>query len=110
MSDDQTYDEGRAETLRAMLRLLAARIQALDAGDVLLANPGELMQWLGDVRSELFHYEVRCTYDTPEIAEHRRLVDEARASDERSVDDGYGSSWEPTGWTPDDDEESEWPR
>lgn len=108
MSDDQTYDEGRAETLRAMLRLLAERIHALDANDALLANAGELMKLLGDVRSELFHYEVRCTYDTPEIAEHRRLVDEARATDEPSSADGYGSSWEPTGWTPDDDEESEW--
>jgi hypothetical protein len=110
MADDQTYDEGRAETLRAMLRLLAERIQALDATGVLLANAGELMKLLGDVRSELFHYEVRCTYDTPEIAEHRRLVDEARATDEASFDAGTGSSWEPTGWTPDDDEESEWQR
>jgi hypothetical protein len=33
---------------------------------------------MGDVRSELFHYEVRSTYDTPETAEHRRLIDEAR--------------------------------
>jgi hypothetical protein len=32
---------------------------------------------MGDLRSELFHYEVRSTYDTPEVAEHRRLVDEA---------------------------------
>ena len=45
-------------------------------------------------------YEVRCTYDTPEIAEHRRLVDEAKQSDD--------SAWEPTGWSPDDDEEIEW--
>lgn len=33
---------------------------------------------MGDARSELFHYEVRCTYDTPEVAESRRIVDEAR--------------------------------
>jgi hypothetical protein len=32
---------------------------------------------LGNARSELFHYEVRVTYDTPEIAESRRIVDEA---------------------------------
>jgi len=93
-----------------MLRLLAERIQALDADDALLANAGELMKLLGDVRSELFHYEVRCTYDTPEIAEHRRLVDEARASDEASSEAAFGGTWEPTGWTPDDDEESEWQR
>jgi len=38
----------------------------------------------------LFHYEVRLTYDTPEVAESRRIVDEAerRASDAAAgVDD-----------------------
>ena len=55
---------------------------------------------IGDVRRELVHDEVRGTDDTPEEAEHRRLVDEARRPDE--------SAWEPTGWTPEDDEEIEW--
>ena len=36
------------------------------------------MRLIGDVRSELFHYEVRVTYDTPEIAESRRIVREAQ--------------------------------
>src|SRR3989449_5510831 len=36
-----------------------------------------LFRSLGNARSELFHYEVRVTYDTPEIAEGRRIVDEA---------------------------------
>jgi hypothetical protein len=97
---DQTYDDGRAENLRELLRALAARIHALDANGALLANAGELMKLIGDVRSELFHYEVRSTYDTPEIAEHRRLVEEARNPDE--------SNWEPTSWSADDDEEKEW--
>ena len=97
--DDQTYDEARASNLKAMLRVLAERIRTLDAGDQLLANAGELMRLIGDVRSELFHYEVRCTYDTPEIADHRRVVDEAKQRDD--------GSWTPTGWSP-DDEESEW--
>jgi hypothetical protein len=97
---DQTYDDGRAENLRALLRALAARIEELDAHDALLAHAGELMQLIGDVRSELFHYEVRVTYDTPEVAEHRRLVDEARTPDD--------ANWEPSGWSPDDDEENEW--
>lgn len=97
---EQTYDEGRAEELRRMLRELAARIGALDAGGDLLAHAGELMRLIGDVRSELFHYEVRCTYDSPEVAEHRRLVEEAKQQDD--------GNWEPTGWSPDDDEESEW--
>lgn len=97
---DQTYDDGRADNLRALLRALAVRIGALDADDRLLLHAGELMQLIGDVRSELFHYEVRCTYDTPEIAEHRRLVEDAHQPDE--------ANWEPTGWSPVDDEEKEW--
>ena len=98
---EQTYDDARAENLRQLLLALASRIGALDAEGRLLAHAGELMKLIGDVRSELFHYEVRVTYDTPEVAEHRRLVDEARRPDE--------SNWEkPTGWSPDDDEESEW--
>lgn len=96
---EQTYDDARAANLKAMLRALAERIRMLDAGDQLLPNAGELMRLIGDVRSELFHYEVRCTYDTPEIADHRRLVDEAKQRDDES--------WTPTGWSP-DDEESEW--
>jgi len=98
--DEQTYDASRAENLRAMLRALAAHIVARDNEGQLLASAGELMQMIGNVRSELFHYEVRCTYDTPEIAEHRRLVNEAQQHDEKP--------WTPTGWSPDDPEESEW--
>jgi hypothetical protein len=74
---DQVYDEGRIEALRKMLRGLAERILELDRSGRLLQQVPELLRRMGDVRSELFHYEVRATYDTPEIAEHRRLVDEA---------------------------------
>ncbi len=97
---DETYGDERASILRDMLRTLAERIRSLDAEGQLLGHAGELMKLIGDVRSELFHYEVRCTYDTPEIVEHRRLVDEAKQSDD--------SACEPTGWSPDDDEEIEW--
>src|SRR5437867_1536503 len=45
-------------------------------GRVLDAAP-DLQRLLGNVRSELFHYEVRSTYDTPEVAESRRIVEEA---------------------------------
>lgn len=75
--DDEVYDEGRIAALRTMLRALAARILELDKGDRLLLNVPELLRRMGDLRSELFHYEVRATYDSPEIAEHRRLVDDA---------------------------------
>src|SRR5919199_6249230 len=74
---EQTYGEGRARNLEALLRALAERIRELDAEGKLLAQAGELMKLIGDVRSELFHYEVRATYDTPEVAENRRIVAEA---------------------------------
>ena len=74
---DETYGPERAERLVALLRALARRITELDrAGRLLEATP-ELLKLLGTARSELFHYEVRLTYDTPEIAESRRIVEEA---------------------------------
>lgn len=76
--DEPVYDAARIAALREMLRSLAQRIDELDRSDRLLANVPELLRRLGDLRSELFHYEVRSTYDSPEVAEHRRLVDEAR--------------------------------
>ena len=100
---DQTYDDGRARNLEALLRALAERIRELDGEGRLLSSGGELMRLLGDVRSELFHYEVRATYDTPEVADNRRIVGEARQQADNS-----GSSWQRTDWTPDEDEEREW--
>jgi hypothetical protein len=84
--EDEVYDDKRAERLREMLRRLARMIEELDRSDTLLASSAELQRLLGDARSELFHYEVRQTYDTPEIAESRRVVDEAR-SNPFTVDD-----------------------
>ena len=77
---DEVYGEERRERLLALLRELGGRIRELDARGELLARAPDLMRLLGDVRSELFHYEVRSTYDSPEVAEHRRIVDEARHS------------------------------
>ena len=99
MADEQTYDEGRARNLEAMLIALSRRIAELERGGRLLDHAGELTTLIGDVRSELFHYEVRATYDTPEIAEHRRLVADAQRTTE--------SQWEKTEWTPDDPEPDE---
>ncbi len=84
--EEEVYDDERAERLRELLRRLAQMIQELDRSDTLLASSAELQRLLGDARSELFHYEVRQTYDTQEVAEHRRLVDEAR-SNTFTVDD-----------------------
>ena len=97
---DETYDAARARNLEALLRDLAARIQELDRQGLLLDQAGELMRLIGDVRSELFHYEVRATYDTPEIAEGRRIVREAQEDED--------PKWHKSEWTPDEDESPEW--
>ncbi len=76
-NSEEVYGPDRAERLLAMLRALAERIQALDRTGELLERVPELQKLLGNARSELFHYEVRLTYDTPEVAESRRIVDEA---------------------------------
>jgi len=75
--NDETYGPERAERLLVLLRALAARIEELDRAGGLLDAAPELQKLLGNARSELFHYEVRLTYDTPEIAESRRIVEEA---------------------------------
>ena len=95
MTPDETYDPGRAEQLVEMLRALARRIMDLDHAGGLLGESSALLRAMGDIRSELFRYEVRQTFDTPEVAEHRRIVDDAAR-----------------GWSPDaetgGDEEDPW--
>lgn len=95
VTPDDTYDPARAEKLVEMLRALAQRIVALDAEGRLLGESSALLRALGDIRSELFRYEVRLTFDSPETAEHRRIVEEAEK-----------------GWSPDadagSDEEGPW--
>ena len=89
MADD-TYDPARIQELLEALRELARRIIQLDGEGKLLDEVPGLIKELGDVRSQLFQYEVRVTYDTPETAEHRRIVGEAQQS-----------------WSPDDEEHDE---
>ena len=96
---EQTYDDGRSRNLEALLVALATRIQELAARGELLQHAGELTKLIGDVRSELFHYEVRATYDTPEIADSRRIVAEAK--------DKETGQWEKSEWTP-EDEDGQW--
>jgi hypothetical protein len=74
---DQVYGPERERQLLDLLRTLAGRIAELDRAGRLLDAAPELQQLLGNARSELFHYEVRRTYDTPEIAESRRIVEES---------------------------------
>ena len=96
---EQTYGDERRRQLLELLRALAARITDLEAKGELLAHAGELMKLIGDIRSELFHYEVRATYDTPEVAESRRIVEDASANEPH---------WERTTWQPKKEQEPEW--
>ncbi|HEX5437661.1 MAG TPA: hypothetical protein VFW98_10915 [Gemmatimonadaceae bacterium] len=97
---EQTYDDERARHLESMLKELASRITELDARDQLLHHAGELTKRIGDIRSELFHYEVRATYDTPDVAESRRIVEDAQQQTE--------SQWESTEWSGSEDDEPTW--
>ena len=94
---EQTYDDGRARNLEALLGALATRIRELEERGLLLRHAGELLRLIGEIRSELFHYEVRATYDTPEVAESRRIVSEAQDSEQ--------SKWQKTEWKPDDEDD-----
>ena len=95
---DETYDPARIQQLRDMLRALARRILALDAEDRLLESSGALLRELGDLRSELFRYEVRTTFDDPQTADHRRVVDEAKAGwSADDTTDEEDDAWPPDG-------------
>jgi plasmid stabilization system protein ParE len=89
---EEVYGPERAQRLVALLRALAERIQELDRMGRLLDAAPELQKLLGNARSELFHYEVRSTYDTPDVAESRRIVEDAIGGGDLSLGD------------PDDDE------
>jgi hypothetical protein len=92
---EETYDDERARRLEALLREVAARILTLDGEQRLLAETAELLRLLGEARSELFHYEVRCTYDTPEVADHRRIVSEAEREPFTPDDPEDDEPWRP---------------
>ncbi len=97
---EETYDDRRARELESLLRELASRITELDRRGELLGYAGELTKRIGDIRSELFHYEVRATYDTPDVAENRRIVDDAKNRSE--------SQWQTKEWIADEDDDPAW--
>jgi hypothetical protein len=84
---DEVYDDARADRLAELLRALARRIEELDRAGQLLRGAPELLKLMGDARSELFHYEVRITYDTPEVADRRRIVEEAQRQEPFTPDE-----------------------
>jgi len=89
--NEEIYGPERAERLVALLRALAERIKELDRDGRLLEAAPELQKLFGNARSELFHYEVRITYDTPEVAESRRIVEDAqRRLEDMKFDDTQG--------------------
>jgi len=92
---DQTYDAQRARRLADLLRALATRITALSTDEALLQAGPELLKLMGDARSELFHYEVRATYDTPEVAEARRIVEDARRGWDPAAEDSDSGEDQP---------------
>jgi hypothetical protein len=99
--NEPTYDaQARKRRLVELLRALAARIGELDGDRALLAAGPELLRLMGDARAELFQYEVRITYDSPEVAESRRIVEQARLQTE-SLDVG---DWRPETEPEEDDE------
>jgi hypothetical protein len=102
---EEVYGPERAERLVTLLRALAGRIRQLDQEGKLLEATPELLKRLGNVRSELFHYEVRVTYDTPEVAEGRRIVEEASRGD--LVFDDDDDETDPWRGDPDDGEGDE---
>lgn len=84
---DEVYGAERQARLIKLLKDLSDLIRELESRGELLARVPELLRMMGEARSELFHYEVRATYDTPEIAESRRIVEELRDSETFSLED-----------------------
>ena len=80
--DNDVYSPERQRQLVELVRRLGARIAQLSDDASLLAASPELLKLMGDARSELFNYEVRLTFDTPEVAESRRIVEQARRAAE----------------------------
>jgi hypothetical protein len=82
MSVDRQRHKQTARLARHLVRQLAR--QALRSRPtMILRMRGSLIRLMGDSRSELFHYEVRCSYDSQEIAESRRIVEQARQLSEQ---------------------------
>lgn len=99
---DETYGDGRARALQALLRRLADLILESERSGRLPDNAPELMRLLGEARTELFAWEVRSTYDTPEVAENRRIVDEAASPpDFLSSDTEDDEPWRNSSSSPD---------
>lgn len=108
MSKEKDRDHVDPGMLRESLLRLANLIQDLDARGELLESAPQLLQALGELRSKLFEYEVRCTgrllpksSDPPEVLEAQRIVEEAVQRMQEAEED-----WS-QGWTPGQEDEEE---
>ncbi len=83
---DEIYGRERSQRLELLLREFADLIRRLERDGKSLTDIPVLLRALGDIRSELFHYEVRSTYDSPEVARNRQIVEEARGRSDSLFD------------------------
>ncbi len=96
------------EQLRRNLLRLADFIQGLDREGSLLEAAPRLLKMMGDLRSQLFQYEVRHTgrllptpEDAPEVLEAKRIIEEAA----RQIEESERQPGRP--WSPEDNEEED---
>lgn len=96
------------EKLRKNLLDLADVIRKLDESGTLLESSPKLIRLMGNLRSELFEYEVRCTgrllpkgKEPPEVREAQRIVEEAARQFEEEK-----RSWE-SQWSLDSEEDED---
>ena len=84
------------EAIRQSLLKLAELIHELEKAGQLLDSTPELIRVFGNLRSQLFEYEVRCTGRLlpepkypPEVFEAERIVEEAARRLEEEDDDDW---------------------
>ena len=105
MADRQEVDPKKIR--EDLLALADAIVRLEEEGSLLEATP-ELIKIFGDLRSQLFEYEVRVTgrmfpghEDLPEVAEAQRIVHEAA----RQLEETDEELWRRWSTEPDDEEE-----
>lgn len=101
-------DQVDPEQLRQNVLRLAQLIRKLDEEGKLLEASPRLIRYMGNLRAQLFEYEVRHTgrllprpEDVPEVLEAKRIIEEAA----RQMEESEQQSGRP--WSPQDNEEED---